>query len=101
MRDFIDFVKYIVKDGYQEVYEEDICDEQIYRHCNRRDPSSSDAFMLVHLNTASRVDVPGKYFTVQHKVRLVKYLKISKLNDNKTEIGNTDSNKREDEDSNT
>lgn len=99
MRDFIDFVKYIVKDGYQEVYEEDIGDEQIYRHYNGRDPSSRDAFMLVHFNTARRVDVPGKHFTVQHKVRLVKYLKKGKLNDNKKETGNIDSNQGQDEDS--
>lgn len=92
MRDFIDFVKYIVKDGYQEVYEENIGDEQVYRHCNGRDPSSRDALMLVHLNTARRVDVASEHLTVQHKVRLVKYLKISKLNDNKTEIGHIDSN---------
>lgn len=47
MRDFIDFVKYIVKDGNEEIYEQNIGDEEVYRHDDRRDPAARDAFVVL------------------------------------------------------
>lgn len=64
MRDFVDFVKDIIKDGYQEVYKQDIGDEQVRRHGYRCDPSARDTLGIVHIFSALRVDLGREHLTI-------------------------------------
>lgn len=64
MRDFIDFVKDIVKDGYQQVNQQDVGDEQVHRHGDGRDPPARDALPVAHVFTARRGDFRCEHLPV-------------------------------------
>lgn len=74
MRDFIDFIKYVIKYGNEQVYEQYIGHEQIYCHGDGGDPPSGDALPVCHVEPALGVNVRGEHLPVQHEVRLEEYL---------------------------
>lgn len=76
MRDFIDFVKNIVKDGDKKIDKEYVRNEEVDRHRDRCDPTAGDALMVADTEPALRVDVRREHFPVQHEVRLKEHLQI-------------------------
>lgn len=85
MRDFIDFIKYIVKDCNEEVYEQNVGDEEVYRHGDGGDPPACHALGVANVLPAGGVDFRREYLTVQHKVRLEEHLRTTQPVNNKKE----------------
>lgn len=83
MRDFIDFVKDIVKDGDKEVYEQNVRDEEVHRHRDGGYPAARDALLVADVHAARGVDVRREHLPVQHEVRLVEYLQITRAGQKK------------------
>lgn len=77
MRDFIDFVKDIIKDRDEEIYEQDVRDEEVYRHRDGCDPSACHALGVSDTGPTGRIDIVREHLTVQHEVRLVEYLRTT------------------------
>lgn len=64
MRDFIDFIKYVIKYCYEQVYEQNIRDQEVYGHRDGRDPSARDTLVVVHLQTTHGVNVRREHLPV-------------------------------------
>lgn len=77
MRDFVDFIKNIVKDCNEEVDEQDIGDKEVDRHGNRGDPFANHTLLVTDVLAARRVDLWCEHLTVKHKVRLEEHLEIN------------------------
>lgn len=64
MRDFIDFIKDIIKDSDKEVNEEYIGHEEVHRHRYGRNPSPGHTLFVPDPQTARWINVRGKHFPV-------------------------------------
>lgn len=49
MRDFIDFIKYVIKDRNEKVYKQYICDQEVHRHRYGGNPPSGHTFLIADL----------------------------------------------------
>lgn len=78
MRDFVDFIKYIVKDRNEEIDEQNIGNQEISGHGDGGDPLANHAFPVTDVHATRRVNIRSKNLAIKHEVGLIEHLEINR-----------------------